>query len=72
MLGCHVLPSVVASCYAIPNSHLPKPWALKHRSDYHAFVMLLFVVVWRMCLAALQAPARPQCVQHGKSPQPSS
>ena len=46
--------------------------SLKHRSDYHGYVMLLFVVVWRVCLATLRVPAPPQCALHGKSPQLSS
>ena len=72
MLAYHALPTVVASSYENPNSHLPKPWDLKPRSDYHGYVMLLFVVVWRVCLATLRVPAPPQCALHGKNPQLSS
>ena len=65
-------PTVVASSYVNPNSHLPKPWDLKHRSDYHGYVMLLFVVVWRVCLATLRVPAPPQFAPHEKNPQLAS
>ena len=72
ILAYHALPTMVASSYKNPNSHLPRPWDLKHRSDYHGYVMLLFVVVWPVCLATLPVPAPPQCALHGKNPQLAS